>query len=89
MRRRPIVSLVMVLALAAVLGACGKRGTLRAPDDATEAYTYPLQYPKPETVVPQDGGAAQRSRELPSAASDLSPFPNSRKTTTYGGTAPQ
>ena len=88
MRRGPVMTLAAVLALAVVLGACGKRGTLRAPDDATEAYTYPRQYPKPETVVPQDT-TARRSGELSPNAGDLSPFPNARKTTTYSSPAPQ
>ncbi len=83
------MTLAAVLALAVALGACGKRGSLRAPDDATEAYTYPRQYPKPETVLPKGDTAVRRSGEVSPSAGDLSPFPNSRKTTTYSSPAPQ
>lgn len=38
----------------AALGACGKKGDLRPLPGEYEAFTWPKQYPAPETVVPSD-----------------------------------
>ena len=72
------------LILAAPLGACGKKGSLKVPEGQESQYTYPLTYPAPETVVPPPG-----EEEANAGPSFLSPFPKSRTTTTtYGSTAP-
>ena len=70
-----------------VLGACGKKGDLRAPDGEEAAYTYPRVYPKPSTVGPQGSPAPPRSREVPRGSGDISPFPQSRRSVTYGDPA--
>jgi len=78
-----LIFAVLVSALA--LSACGKRADLRAPDGEEAAYTYPRTYPNPSTVLPAGTEYKRpRSREIPRGAGDLSPFPNSRKKTTYG-----
>ena len=93
MRRAIPACLAALLVLS--LGACGKKGTLRAPDDAEAAYTYPRPYPNPATVVPEAGPvpepeARPRTREVPEGAGDITVLPNLRRTkTTYGFPAPQ
>lgn len=97
MTRAAQVSLAaaLVLALVPALAACGKQGSLRAPDGEEGAYTYPRTYPNPATVVPpaepgQELEARPRSREVLEGAGDISVFPNLRRsTTTYGTPAPQ
>lgn len=89
MKRRGILPLIAFMALAVALGACGKRGTLRAPDDATEAYTYPRVYPSPATVLPSglpsgEATAKPRTREVLPGDDELSPFQDRRRKTTYG-----
>ncbi len=77
--------ILVAVATALALSACGKRAPLRAPDGAEEAYTYPRVYPNPATVVPAGTPDPKlRSREIPGAAGDLSTFPNPRTKTTYG-----
>jgi len=82
---KPARLILTLCILALALGACGKRGGLRAPEGKESAYTFPKVYPKPSSVLPD--GTAQtrpRTREVPRGAGDLSTFPNSRTTTTYG-----
>lgn len=67
-----------------VLGACGKKGDLRAPDGEEAAYTYPRTYPKPASVLPQGASPPPRTREVPAGAGDISPLPQPRRKTTYG-----
>jgi predicted small lipoprotein YifL len=43
--------LILVLAL----GACGRKGDLRAPEGEENAYTGLGTYPAPDSVVPQEG----------------------------------
>ncbi len=77
--------ILAALMAALALSACGKRAPLRAPDDATEAYTYPRVYPNPATVLPSGKTAEKpRSREITRGAGDLTSFPNPRTKTTYG-----
>jgi len=44
----------LLLVLAVTLGACGRKGGLRPPDDEKDAYTGLGVYPAPETVVPPE-----------------------------------
>ena len=89
--RKASLAAALVLALA----ACGKQGTLRAPDGEEGTYTYPRAYPNPATVVPSDDPgqaptARPRSREVLEGAGDISVFPNNRRTrTTYGAPGSQ
>ena len=50
---RSTAAFLLVLALA--LGACGRKGDLRAPEGEENAYTGLGTYPAPESVVPQEG----------------------------------
>ena len=93
MTRAAQISLAAALVLA--LAACGKQGSLRAPDGEEASYTYPRVYPNPATVVPpaepgQEPAAKPPSREVLEGAGDISVFPNLRRTkTTYGTPTPQ
>ncbi len=49
------ISAALLLILALALGACGRKGELRAPEGEEDAYTGLGTYPAPESVVPQDG----------------------------------
>ena len=44
---------VILIALAVALGACGRKGNIKPPEDEASAYTFPKVYPAPESVVPQ------------------------------------
>lgn len=81
-RRASRLGWTAVLGLVAVavgLSACGKRGSLEPPTGEEKAYSYPLFYPAPDTVVP--------SAELPAGekafpedepfSRPLSPVPSS------------
>lgn len=85
-RLRAVLCLVLAgLIAGAGLAACGKRGSLEPPEGEEGAYTYPRFYPAPSTVLPpEEPEARPRSRQAPSHAGDLSPFPQERETTTYG-----
>ena len=50
---RDSAALLLVLTLA--LGACGRKGDLRAPEGEENAYTGLGTYPAPDSVVPQEG----------------------------------
>ena len=50
---RIAAALLLILALA--LGACGRKGELRAPEGEENAYTGLGTYPAPDSVVPQEG----------------------------------
>lgn len=50
---RDSAALLLILALA--LGACGRKGELRAPEGEENAYTGLGTYPAPDSVVPQEG----------------------------------
>ena len=67
-------ALVAAVLLAVALGACGKKGSLRAPDGEEANYTYPRAYPPTE----QPEKAPEEPEPLPpgaSATEKLSPFP--------------
>jgi predicted small lipoprotein YifL len=76
---------IIAVAVLATLAACGKKAALEPPEDATQSYTYPRQYPNPATVLPSTEDANKtKAQPTPPFAGDLSPFPSSRtKTTTY------
>jgi hypothetical protein len=63
-----------------LLSACGKKASLRPPDDAGNSYSYPRPYPDPKTVVPDSEAIAPKESEADDTS--LSPLPNSRTTTT-------
>ncbi|RMD63368.1 MAG: hypothetical protein D6826_05095 [Alphaproteobacteria bacterium] len=86
-RRLPSFWLRLALAglVVAAIAACGKRSELAPPEGEESRYTYPRPYPDPASVLPPDESeSAPASREVPTTAGDLSPFPDSRRTTTYG-----
>ncbi len=49
------ISAALLLILALALGACGRKGELRAPEGEEDAYTGLGTYPAPDSVVPQEG----------------------------------
>ncbi len=49
------ISAALLLILALALGACGRKGELRAPEGEEGAYTGLGTYPAPDSVVPQYG----------------------------------
>ena len=49
------ISAALLLVLALALGACGRKGDLRAPEGEENAYTGLGTYPAPDSVVPQEG----------------------------------
>jgi hypothetical protein len=74
--------------MAAALGACGKRGSLRPPDGEAANYTYPRIYPTSEEAEEaQPEPAATPAPPGSSAPEQLSPFPlpfeRGTSTTTY------
>lgn len=86
MRWRSGLTLVLLLALALPLAACGKRGSPRAPDAEPGDYAYPATYPYPGTTL-------RSLRDVEVDQSDDSDFGSSRlstddfdrtTTTTYG-----
>lgn len=52
-RRLMTATLAAILLLGAT--SCGKKGPPRPPEATKSEYTYPEQYPAPETVVPNGG----------------------------------
>ena len=77
--------ILIAATLLATLAACGKKSGLDPPDGATVNYTYPQVYPVPDSVLPSDTETpSETTQQLPPpTASDLSPFPTGRTTTTY------
>ncbi len=49
------ISAALLLVVALALGACGRKGNLRAPEGEEDAYSGPGTHPAPESVVPQEG----------------------------------
>ncbi len=88
-RLRHTALLVVAVALAATLAACGKKANLEPPDDTKATYTYPQQYPTPESVLPDETESSKAQERPPPHAGGLSPFPTGRRTTTYQSGAPQ
>jgi len=70
--RLGMTSAALLLVLALALGACGRKGNLRAPEGEEEAYTGLGVYPAPESVVPQEGeaSAAPEDEEDPEAGEE-------------------
>lgn len=52
------ISALLLVILALALGACGRKGDLKAPEDDKSAYTGPGTYPAPDSVVPQEGASS-------------------------------
>ena len=50
--RQVRLSAVLLLALGLALGACGRKGSLYAPEGEEDAYTGLGAYPAPASVVP-------------------------------------
>lgn len=49
------ISAALLLVVALALGACGRKGNLRAPEGEEDAYSGLGTHPAPESVVPQEG----------------------------------
>jgi hypothetical protein len=82
--------ILVALAAALALSACGKRAGLRPPDGEEKVYTYPKVYPNPATVLPPGAtDTTLRTREIPEGLGDLTPLPKGRKKTIYGDPAAQ
>ncbi len=67
------ISAALLLVLALILGACGRKGELRPPEAEEGAYTDLGTYPAPESVVPQEG----ESSAVPEAEDDPETGPES------------
>lgn len=83
---RPVIKgLCALLAVGVLLGACGKKSNLAAPEGQEDAYSYPRIYPsvpnQPAGTIPVQPPEETDPRQRP-----LSPFPFSRTspTKTYG-----
>lgn len=93
--RRILVAALAVAALAAALGACGRRNAPKPPEGRESEYTYPRFYPAPATVVPAVTGGPKDETEDEAGPEEeirrLSPMPPdpSRTTTTTYGTPPE
>jgi len=88
LRRAGMLAAAAVMAVS--LGACGKRAGLEPPDDTKGDYTYPQQYPTPESVLSDETESSKAQERPPPHAGGLSPFPTDRRTTTtYQSGAPQ
>ena len=76
-------TLCALFAAALLLGACGKKSNLSAPEGQEESYTYPRIYP---AVPNQPAGVTPPPQERDPRQDPLSPFPFSRTspTKTYG-----
>ncbi len=77
-----------LVALAAGLSACGKRGNLKPPEGEEKAYSYPRFYPAADTVVPSAELPAEEEAfpEAEPAGRPLSPIPSTldrTRTETY------
>ena len=80
---------IIAAALVVTLAACGKKSNLVPPDDSTASYTYPRQYPTPDTGLPDtEKPSKAKDRPPPPHAGGLSPFPVDRTTTTTYQSAP-
>ncbi len=93
-------ALCLLLIAAAALGACGKKGPLRAPEGEESRYTYPRFYPAPAAGTVTTGRTAQPPgeveeeppvRPLADEPSPLSPFPDEdeRSDTEVFGSVPE
>jgi len=69
-----VVSGFLVLTIG--LSACGKRGKLEPPKGEEKAYSYPLFYPAPDTVVPS---AQLPAEEMPPALEESFPEEEPRR----------
>ena len=71
------ISAALLLVLALALGACGRKGDLRAPEGEEDAYTGLGVYPAPESVVPQESESSAVSEaedeEDPETGSESGP----------------
>jgi hypothetical protein len=47
-------ALIAAVSLALALGACGRKGDLGPPEGQESEHTYPLVYPAPGSVLPDD-----------------------------------
>jgi predicted small lipoprotein YifL len=67
------ISAALLLILALALGACGRKGELRAPEGEEDAYTGLGVYPAPDSVVPQEGetSAVPEDEEDPEAGPEF------------------
>ncbi len=81
-RNRARLALGAVLLAAALLGACGKKGGVRPPEDNAGAYAFPRPYPAPASVLPAGDQEELQPSPEPRLERErrerrLSPFPRS------------
>jgi len=83
--------MLVLIAMAAALAACGRRNAPSSPKGREAEYTYPRFYPAPATVLPagadESGVAVEREPPREEEIRRLSPIPSpdSRtRTRTYG-----
>lgn len=71
-------AVLALVVLAIGLAACGKRGNLEPPKGEEKAYSYPLFYPAPDTVVPSAELQTEEEPFLEREPGDrpLSPMPS-------------
>ncbi|MDJ0608446.1 MAG: hypothetical protein QNJ67_05675 [Kiloniellales bacterium] len=75
-------ALAALLLAAVLLGACGKKGNVRPPEDEAGAYTFPRAYPAPASVLPAGDEEKLQPSPEPRLKRErrerrLSPFPRS------------
>ena len=64
---KPVLAAALAGTLVLGLAACGKKGSPKPPEGQEADYTYPRDYPAPETVVPggtEESGPAQSDSPL-------------------------
>ncbi len=85
-----VLGILLAAALVAGgLAACGKKNSPAPPEGMASQYTYPLIYPNPGTVLPQEIEEEEvRTGEAPAHAGDITTFPTGRTKTTYGSGVP-
>ncbi len=86
-----MAGVLITVALAVALTACGRRNSPSPPEDRKAEYTFPRFYPAPATVLPtgadESGVAVEREPPKREGIRSLSPVPSpdSRtRTRTYG-----
>lgn len=75
---RLLLTAAVLASLALGLTACGKKGSPRPPEGEEADYTYPDQYPAPNTVTPNSKGETPNSGPFSIFTNDTR-----TKTTTY------
>ena len=78
--QRTAAMMLVLIAMAAALAACGRRNAPGPPKGREAEYTYPRFYPAPATVLPADaeesGVAVEREPPREEEIRRLSPVPS-------------